>query len=293
MAASAGTPPGSLRPAHLGVKHAAVKTDPLVRNNVHVSGAGDTALVFAHGFGCDQQMWRMVAPAFEATHKVVLFDFVGSGRADRAAYDPARYGTLEGYATDILEICEALDLRGAVLVGHSVSATSAILAANRAPDRFSRLVLVAPSPRYLNDPPGYTGGFERDDILGLLGMMEKNFAGWAGFLGPLVMGNPDRPALAGELTATFCAADPAITRRFAEVTFLSDHRQDLAKVSVPSLILQCSQDAIAPEVVGEYLHRHLARSTLRRLAATGHCPQLSHPQETVEAIREYLAAPVA
>jgi sigma-B regulation protein RsbQ len=247
-------------------------------------------MLFAHGFGCDQRMWRLVAPAFADDYRLVLFDYVGAGRSDLSAYDPARYATLDGYAQDVLDVVEALDLRDVVFVGHSVSAMVGVLAANRAPGRFSRLVLVGPSPRYLNDPPDYVGGFERADVEGLLETMDRNYLGWAGAMAPSIMGNPDRPALGEELEASFCATDPAIARRFAEATFLADNRADLAHVRVPSLILQCADDVIAPPVVGEYLHRTLPGSTLRHMRATGHCPHLSAPEETVALMREFLAA---
>jgi sigma-B regulation protein RsbQ len=265
----------------------------MARNNVRVSGRGADAptILFAHGFGCDQNMWRFVAPAFEADHRVVLFDYVGSGRSDIAAYRPERYGSLDGYAQDVLDVCGALDLRDAVFVGHSVSGMVGALAAIRQPERFSRLVLIGPSPCYVNHPPDYVGGFERADIEGLLDLMDKNFIGWASFLAPVVMQNPDRPGLARELEESFCSTDPRVARRFAEVTFLSDNRADVPRVPVPSLILQCAEDAIAPPPVGEYLRRHLPASTLRMLDATGHCPHMSHPDETVRAIREYLASP--
>jgi sigma-B regulation protein RsbQ len=260
----------------------------LLRNNVRVSGHGDTALIFAHGFGCDQAMWRFVAPAFESTHKVVLFDYVGSGRSDLSAYDSTRYSTLQGYASDVLEILEALELHQVIFVGHSVSAVVGMLASLRRPSRFSRLVLVGPSPSYLNDPPHYFGGFEQQDIIGLLDMMEKNYTAWAGALAPTIVGNPDHPEHAAELEASFCATDPAIARRFAEATFLSDHRDDVIRVTTPSLILQCAQDAIAPTPVGEWMARNVPHSSYRALTATGHCPHLTHPEETIQAIRTYL-----
>jgi sigma-B regulation protein RsbQ len=263
--------------------------DVLKRNNVKVSGNGTQPLLFAHGFGCDQNMWRYIVPAFENDFKIVLFDYVGSGKSDFKAWDPQRYSTLDGYAEDVLEICEALDLRDVIYVGHSVSSMVGVLAANRQPDRFSRLVMVGPSPRYINDT-GYVGGFERADIEGLLDLMDKNYIGWANFLAPVVMKNDERPELTKELHDSFCSTDPKITRRFAETTFFSDNRADLARLSVPSLIMQCSEDAIAPADVGRYLHKNLPQSTLRMLKATGHCPHVSHPEETIEAIRSYLAA---
>jgi sigma-B regulation protein RsbQ len=260
----------------------------LARNNVKVFGDGTQPMIFAHGFGCDQNMWRFITPAFEDEYRIVLFDYVGAGRSDLDAYDPDRYSRLEGYADDLLEICEALDLRDAILVGHSVSSMIAVLAANREPRRFARLILVGPSPRYINDPPDYVGGFERSDIEGLLEMMDRNYIGWANFLAPTIMKNPDRPELEAELTESFCSTDPVIARRFAEATFFADNRADLAAVRVPSLILQCSDDLIAPREVGEYMHRQLAGSTLRIMKATGHCPHMSHPEETIQLIEEYL-----
>ena len=262
--------------------------DILARNNVNVRGRGRQPMVFAHGFGCDQNMWRLVAPAFEDGYRVVLFDYVGAGRSDLRAYDPERYGTLDGYADDLLDVCRALDLEDVVLVAHSVSSMVGLLAAVREPERFSRLVFVGPSPRYINDE-GYVGGFERADIEGLLDTMDKNYIGWANFLGPAIMKNPDRPELAEELTESFCSTDPTVARRFAEVTFFSDNRADLPRLAVPSLILQCSDDLIAPQEVGEYLHRALPGSALRVLKATGHCPHVSDPDETVAAIQDYLA----
>ncbi len=267
--------------------------DVLSRNNVKVFGAGSQPMMFAHGFGCDQNMWRFVTPAFQDDFRIVLFDYVGSGGSDLAAYEAERYARLDGYADDVLDICHALDLQNVVLVGHSVSSMVAVLAANREPERFDRLVLVGPSPRYVNEPPGYVGGFERADIEGLLEMMDRNYIGWANFLAPAIIKNPDRPELGEELTASFCSTDPVIARRFAEATFFADNRDDLSRVRVPSLILQCSEDMIAPLEVGEYVHRQIPGSTLRVLGATGHCPHMSHPEETIRAIREYLlTAPV-
>jgi sigma-B regulation protein RsbQ len=267
--------------------------DVLARNNVRVFGRGTQPMLFAHGFGCDQNMWRLLTPAFEEDYRIVLFDYVGSGRSDLAAYDPARYGTLDGYAQDVMDVIHALDLRDIVLVAHSVSSMVAVLVANQEPERFDRLVLIGPSPRYINDDP-YVGGFERADIDGLLEMMDRNFIGWANFLAPAIMKNADRPELGEELTTSFCSTDPVVARRFAEATFLSDNRADLPNVRVPSLILQCSQDIIAPLTVGEYLARALPGSTLRVMAATGHCPHLSAPDETVALMRDYLAlAPTA
>jgi len=266
--------------------------DVLARNNVRVSGRGTQPMLFAHGFGCDQNMWRFVAPAFEDDYQVVLFDYVGSGRSDLGAYDAQRYATLDGYAQDVLDVVRALDLREVTLVGHSVSGMVAVLAANAEPERFERLILIGPSPRYVNDPP-YVGGFERADIEGLLEMMDRNYIGWAQFLAPAIIKNPDRPELGEELTESFCSTDPVVARRFAEATFLSDNRADVPKVRVPALILQCSDDMVAPAEVGEYLHREMPGSTLRVMQATGHCPHMSHPDETIELMRAYLQPALA
>lgn len=257
------------------------------RNNVKVSGAGPRTLFFAHGFGCDQHMWRFVAPEFEKDSRVILFDYVGSGNSDLAAYSPERYETLRGYARDVLEILEALDLRDVIFVGHSVSSMIGVLAAIEQPERFSKLVLIGPSPSYINDGD-YVGGFERADIEGLLQMMEKNYIGWASFLAPSVMKNPDRPELTDELQTSFCSTDPVIARQFARATFLSDNRSDLPGLQIPSLIMQCSEDIIAPLSVGEFLHRNLEDSELVVMKATGHCPHMSHPEETIEIMRGYL-----
>ena len=258
------------------------------RNNVKVTGAGTQPMLFAHGFGCDQNMWRFVAPAFADDYRIVLFDYVGAGRSDLAAYDPERYASLDGYAQDVLDICHELDLRDVVLVGHSVSAIIGILAANREPERFAHLILIGPSPRYVNEHPGYVGGFERADIEGLLETMDRNYIGWANDLAPAIMKNPDRPELGEELAESFCSTDPVVARRFAEATFYSDNRSDLARVRVPSLVLQCSDDIIAPVSVGEYVHRHTPGSTLRIMHAKGHCPHMSAPEETIALMREYL-----
>ena len=261
--------------------------DVLKRNNVKVLGRGTQPMLFAHGFGCDQNMWHYITDAFTDDYRLVLFDYVGSGGSDLSAYDPQRYGSLEGYASDVLDIVHALDLRDIIFVGHSVSSMIGVLAANREPDRFERLILIGPSPRYINDLT-YVGGFERKDIEGLFEMMDRNYIGWANFLAPAIMKNPDRPELGEQLTASFCSTDPVIARRFAEATFLADNREDLAQVRVPSLILQCSDDMVAPEDVGRYLSRELPHSTLRIMKATGHCPHMSHPEETVALMKEYL-----
>jgi len=247
----------------------------LFRNNVKVFGKGTQPMMFAHGFGCDQNMWRLVTPAFEQDYRIILFDYVGSGKSDLQAYSAERYGDLNGYARDVLDICAELELTRVVFVGHSVSGVVGMLASIREPERFDRLILVGPSPCYINDPPAYVGGFERADIEGLLDVMEKNYIGWANFLAPVVMKNQERPELTRELEESFCSTDPRIARRFAEATFFSDNRSDVPRVTIPSLIMQCSEDAIAPLGVGDYLHRHLPQSTLRVMKATGRYCQLN------------------
>ena len=259
----------------------------LARNNVQVTGQGEQAMIFAHGFGCDQHMWRFVAPAFADEYKIVLFDHVGAGQSDSSAFNPMKYDSLQGYADDVLEICEALSLYDAVFVGHSVSAMIGVLAAIKAPERFERLVLVGPSPCYINDGD-YVGGFSRPDIEGLLDSLDSNYLGWSSAMVPVIMGNDERPELGQELTNSFCRTNPEIASHFARTTFLSDNRADLGRLQTPALILQCSQDVIAPYEVGEYLHQNLADSTLVVLKATGHCPNLSAPEETISAIRSYL-----
>ncbi len=244
-------------------------------------------MLFAHGFGCDSTMWRLVAPDFEVDHRVITFDHVGHGGSDLAAYDPEKYDSLHGYADDVVEICRAMDLSDVVFVGHSVSAMVGVLAARRAPELFGALVMVGPSPRYVDDE-GYTGGFSREDVAGLLASLEANHLGWSAAMAPMIMGNAERPELGEELTNSFCRTDPSIARQFARVTFLSDNRADLAHVAVPTLVLQCSQDVIAPETVGRFVHEHVPGSTFTRLTATGHCPHLSAPEETTAAIRAFL-----
>jgi sigma-B regulation protein RsbQ len=257
------------------------------RNNVRILGRGRQPIVFAHGFGCDQNMWRFVAPAFEGSHRVVLFDHVGAGGSDASAYYQRKYVTLDGYATDVLEICEALQLENVVFVGHSVSAMIGVLAANREPERFAALVMVGPSPRYINDTD-YVGGFSGSDIEGLLSSLDDNYLGWSSAMAPAIMGNPDRPELGQELTNSFCRTDPEIASHFARVTFCADNRKDLAAVRTPTLVLQCSDDIIAPHAVGEYVHHQIPGSRLVVMQATGHCPNLSAPDETVGAIRAFL-----
>lgn len=260
----------------------------LARNNVRVSGKDSRPpIVFAHGFGCDQNMWRFITPAFTESHRIVLFDYVGCGRSDLAAFSTGRYGGLEGYADDLLDVCDAVGLEQATLVAHSVSAMIGLIAAIRRPQVFSQLVMVAPSPRYINDPP-YVGGFDSPDIDGLLSLMDHNYIGWASYLAPAVMGNPDRPELTKELEESFCSTDPFAGKAFARATFFGDNRADLARASVPSLILQVRQDSIAPMEVGHYMHDKMPLSRLTVLDATGHCPHMSHPELTIRAIRDFM-----
>jgi sigma-B regulation protein RsbQ len=261
----------------------------LARNNVHTNGSASRAMIFVHGFGCDQNMWRFVAPAFEEDFKTVLFDHVGAGGSDLKAYDPAKYASLDGYADDLIEIVRELDLKQVVFVGHSVSAMIGVLASLKAPDLFQSLVMVGPSPRYIDDGD-YVGGFKAEQIGELLAFLAENHMGWSAAMAPVIMGNADRPELAQELTNAFCRTDPEIVKAFARVTFMSDNRADLAKVTIPSLVLQCSEDIIAPTVVGEYVQRHIPDSTLVILRATGHCPNLSAPEEVIAAIRTFVRA---
>ncbi|MFF8596948.1 alpha/beta fold hydrolase [Streptomyces sp. NPDC015220] len=259
------------------------------RNNVTVAGNPQgPVVVLAHGFGCDQNMWRLTVPALAEDYRVVLFDYVGSGRSQPSAFSEERYSSLEGYARDAVEVCEALDLRDAVFVGHSVSAMIGVLAAGMAPERIGALVMVAPSPRYIDDD-GYRGGFSAGDIDELLASLESNYLGWSAAMAPVIMGNAERPELGEELRNSFCATDPDMARVFARTTFLSDSRDDLKSVRVPTLVLECNQDVIAPREVGAFVHQAIDGSTLVTLDATGHCPHLSSPEATNEAIRTFLA----
>ena len=258
------------------------------RNNVHVAGNGAATMVFAHGFGCDQTMWRFLVPAFSERFRTITFDLVGSGGSDLNAYDRSKYGTLHGYADDLLEILDACATGPVVFVGHSVSSMIGLLATIKAPDRFVAQVMVGPSPCYINDGD-YIGGFNRDDIDELLETLEANYLGWSSSMAPVIMGAPNQPQLSEELTNSFCRNNPDIAKHFARVTFLSDHRADVALSRVPALILQCSDDLIAPRSVGDYLHRHLPKSTLHVIENVGHCPHMSAPTESSRAIDAFLA----
>lgn len=257
------------------------------RFRIRVSGRGKQPLMFAHGYGCDQSMWRLVAPAFEADYRVILLDLAGSGRSDPAVYDRHRHGSLLGYAEDMLEIVRELDLRDVVFVGHSVSAMIGALACTLRPERFHRLIMIGPSPCYINDND-YVGGFTRADIDGLVDAVDSNYLGWASSMAPVIMGTPDRPELVEELRNSFCRTHPEVARLFARVTFLSDNRADLPKVKTPSLVVQVSDDVIAPVAVGQYVQRHVRDSEMTVLKTRGHCPHLSAPALTVAAMRAYL-----
>jgi sigma-B regulation protein RsbQ len=259
----------------------------LQKHNVNVFGNGDKTMLFAHGYGCDQTMWRYVAPAFQDQYRVVLFDHVGAGKSDICQYSRQKYGTLCGYADDLLGIIEAVQGAPAIFVGHSVSALVGVLASVQKPEAFESLVLVGPSPCYINDGD-YLGGFSRSDIEALLRTLDDNYLGWSKIMAPVVMKNEERPELTQELSDSFCRTDPKIAKHFARVTFLSDNRADLCKVSVPALVMQCAQDDIAPDAVGDFVHRNMPGSTLIKLQATGHCPHMSAPAETIRVIRDYL-----
>jgi sigma-B regulation protein RsbQ len=262
--------------------------DVVARHSVKITGRPDgQPMVFAHGFGCDQHMWRYVAPRFEDEFKVIVFDHVGAGGSDLAAYDVERYSTLAGYADDVVQICRELDLHDVIFVGHSVSAMIGVLASLDAPELFDKLVLVGPSPRYIDDE-NYEGGFTEQDITELLDSLESNYLGWSSVMAPVIMGNSDRPELGADLTASFCRTDPEIARRFAGVTFLSDNRAELLQVQTPTLVLQCINDAIAPMAVGAFVHDAIAGSSMVLLNATGHCPNLSAPDETFDAIAAFV-----
>jgi sigma-B regulation protein RsbQ len=264
-----------------------MESDILQRNNVRVVGKGTIPMLFAHGFGCGQDMWRFITPAFEKDYRLILFDYVGAGKSDQRFYNRQRYAHLQGYAMDILEICDALELKDVIFVGHSVSGMIGLLAAIARPDQFAQLIMIGPSPCYIDDDT-YRGGFSHADITQLLDTMEKNYIGWANYLAPAIMGNYDQPGLGAELAASFCSTDPLIARQFAEATFFSDNRGDLASAATPTLLLQCTNDIIAPLEVGEFLAANMPNSTLRVMKATGHCPHMSAPEETIQLIQEYL-----
>lgn len=255
--------------------------------NINILGNGTQPIVFAHGYGCDQNMWRFVYPYFEENYKVILFDYIGAGKSDLSAYSKAKYDSLQGYADDIIKICEYLKLKDVILVGHSVSSMIGVLAVNKKSSLFSKLIMIGPSPRYIDDE-NYKGGFEESDIMDLLNTLDTNYLGWSRAMAPVIMGNDDRPQLGEELTNSFCATDPEIAKNFARVTFLSDNRADLKLLTIPCLILQSKKDVIAPMEVGEFTAKSIKNSTFKILEATGHCPNLSAPKETAEAMKDFL-----
>jgi len=262
--------------------------DVVIRNNVTIHGEGTQVMLMAHGFGCDQNMWRFITPAFSSHYKIVLFDHVGSGKSDISAYDFNKYASLQGYADDIIEICESLNLKNVIFLGHSVASMMGLLAANKAPHIFDSLIMVCPSPRYINDET-YYGGFDEADINELLESVESNYLGWSSAIAPVIMGNADKPELSEELANSFCQSNPEIAKQFAKVTFLGDNRYDLSELKTRTLILQCTSDVIAPEAVGKYVHEKVQNSTMVVMEATGHCPHMSEPKETIESVIRFLA----
>ena len=264
----------------------------LARNNVTVLQGDGPVLLYAHGFGCNQAMWDRVTPAFTSSHQQVLFDYVGSGKSDIAAFDPDKYASLGGYAQDVLDVCDALNLKsGVTFVGHSVSCSIGLLASIARPELFEKMVLLGPNPCFVNHPPDYVGGFEVEDLEGLLSLMDQNYIGWASYLAPVVSAQGASGAVTMELSDSFCSTDPQVTKVFARTTFFSDNRADLPKVTVPCLILQHRTDTLAPIAVGEYMHAHLAGSTLKVLDVQGHCAHMSEPLLVVDALREFLGVP--
>ncbi len=265
--------------------------DILRRNNVNISGRGTQALVLAHGFGCDQSMWRYIKHGFEDYFRVILFDYVGSGKSDRSCYNTVRYSSLDGYAQDVLDICGALQLSEVIFVGHSVSAMIGMLAARKAPQLFKTMIMASPNACYVNEP-GYEGGFEKEELEALILSVGAG-KGWTKMLAPAIMGNPERPALAEELEALFCQMDPDVAKDFARLVFLSDHRPLLAEHRTPTLLLQTTDDFVAPVTAGDYIRRYIQNATFVQMSATGHVPQASAPDETIKVIRDYLNIPPA
>ncbi|WP_053217179.1 alpha/beta fold hydrolase [Virgibacillus senegalensis] len=260
----------------------------IVRNNVTIKGKGSQTILFAPGFGCDQSVWSKVSKSFEEDYRVILFDYVGMGKSDIKAFDQDKYSSLNGYAQDVLDVCAALSLKDVIFVGHSVGSMIGALASLRQPEYFSSLIMIGPSPCYLNYPPDYFGGFEKEELLGLIDMMDKNYIGWANTFAATITNDAEHQEVAEELEDRFCSTDPVIARKFAETCFFADNRKELPKVTLPTLILQCADDVIAPTVVGDYMNQQLPESTIRYMKARGHCPHMSHPAETIELIFNYL-----
>jgi sigma-B regulation protein RsbQ len=259
----------------------------IYRNNVRVIGQGKITLLFGHGFGCDQNTWRAILPAFEQDYRLVIFDYVGAGKSDLSAYTDSRYGSLDGYAQDVIDICTELQLENVVFIGHSVSSMIGLLAIKYAPEMFTKIVFIGPSPRYLNDED-YEGGIDREDLEDLLEVMDSNYLGWSRMVAPLIMGNAQEPELAEALTASFCATDPDIAKKFARVTFMSDNRKDLSCLNIPSLTIQCEEDFLTSKEVALYIQDHTINNQVMMLSSKGHCPQLSDPQGVINAIRSFI-----
>lgn len=259
----------------------------IARNNITIHGTGSKSMFLVHGYGCDQNMWRFITPQFKDDYKIILIDLVGSGKSDENSYDYDKYSSLEGYAADVIEICDALNLKDVCLVGHSVSAMIGLLAAIKRPSLFKKLIMIGPSPRYINDDV-YFGGFSKNDIENLMETIDSNYLGWSSAMAPVIMGNADRPELAAELEESFCQNNPEIAKHFAKTTFLGDNRNDLKKLTTATLIIQSKTDAIASIKVGQFVHDHISNSKLIVLETTGHLPHLSDPNQTIEAMKQYL-----
>ncbi len=268
-------------------KNRTVRNDIIIRNNVKIFGNGTQPMVFAHGYGCDQNMWRFITPAFEKDYQIIVFDHVGSGKSDQSAYDFEKYSSLKGYAHDLIEICDALNLKNVIFAGHSVSSMIGVLAAAERPDLFDKLVLIGPSPCYIN-ANGYIGGFSKKDIDELIVTLESNYLGWSSFITPVIIGNPEMPEYSEELKNSFCSMNPDIAKHFARVTFLGDNREDLSRVSTHALIIQCHPDVIAPVQIGEFVHQKIPNSKYVLLNTSGHCPHLTAPDQVISSIKSYL-----
>ena len=261
--------------------------DVLVRNNVRIIGTGTRTLLFAHGFGCDQNTWLAIIPAFQENYQIILFDYVGAGSSDLSAYDRNRYNSLEGYAQDIVDICGQLHLSEITFIGHSVSSMIGLLALKLQPSIFEKIVFIGPSPRYINEP-GYHGGIDQADLEELLEVMDSNYLGWSQMVAPSIMGNADQPQLAEGLVKSFCSTDPAIAKEFARVTFLSDNREDLQHLRIPSLTIQCNDDFLTSYAVAEYINEHTVNNQIIMLESSGHCPHLSDPDGVIKAIKTFI-----
>lgn len=264
-----------------------MNTTAAFRNNVKIIGEGTKTLLFGHGFGCDQHTWRSILPAFENDYRLIVFDYVGAGGSDLMAYTDERYSSLEGYAQDIIDICMELQLEDVTFIGHSVSSMIGILAIKKAPQFFEKIVFIGPSPRYLNDE-GYHGGIDAADLEDLLDVMDSNYLGWSRMVAPLIMANEDEPELAESLTASFCATDPEIAKKFARVTFMSDNRKDLSSLTIPSLTIQCEEDFLTSKEVADYIQQHSINNKVIMLATKGHCPHLSDPKGVITAIKSFI-----